>query len=95
VPLTATNDTAMQAENVVRQVLSDTAARSHENRSPENKTHHDLTSITSFIGGGGLRFWFSISPDAPQTNHAQVIVQVSDKELTPKIIGPLQSALSH
>jgi multidrug efflux pump subunit AcrB len=28
------------------------------------------------------------------TNYAQVIVQVSDKELTPKIIGPLQSALS-
>jgi hypothetical protein len=95
VPLTATNDTATQAENVVRQVLSDTAARSHENRSPENKTHDDLTSITSFIGGGGPRFWFSICPEAPQTNYAQVIVQVSDKELTPKIIGPLQSALSH
>lgn len=53
-----------------------------------------LTSITSFIGGGGPRFWFSISPEPPQTNYAQVIVQVSDKELTPKIIGPLQSALS-
>src|SRR5260370_26784994 len=50
--------------------------------------------MTSFIGGGGPRFWFSISTEAPQTNYAQVIVQVSDKELTPKIIGPLQSALS-
>jgi multidrug efflux pump subunit AcrB len=89
VPLTATNEAAAKAEAVVRQVLSDTEARSHE-----NKTQHDLTSITSFIGGGGPRFWFSISPEAPQTNYAQVIVQVSDKELTPKIIGPLQSALS-
>ncbi len=89
VPLTATNDAALKAEAVVRQVLSDTEAHSHE-----NKKTHDLTSITSFIGGGGPRFWFSISPEAPQTNYAQVIVQVSDKELTPKIIGPLQSALS-
>src|SRR6266478_3558455 len=89
VPLTATNDTAEKAETVVRQVLSDMEAHSHE-----NKSQHDLTSITSFIGGGGPRFWFSISPEAPQTNYAQVIVQVSDKELTPKIIGPLQSALS-
>jgi multidrug efflux pump subunit AcrB len=89
VPLTATNDAALKAEAVVRQVLSDTEAYSHE-----NKKTHDLTSITSFIGGGGPRFWFSISPEAPQTNYAQVIVQVSDKELTPKIIGPLQSALS-
>jgi multidrug efflux pump subunit AcrB len=89
VPLTATNDTAAKAEAVVRQVLSDREARSHE-----NKKEHDLTSITSFVGGGGPRFWFSISPEAPQTNYAQVIVQVSDKELTPKIIGPLQSALS-
>lgn len=28
-----------------------------------------------------------------QTNYAQVIIQVSDKEATPKLIGPLQSAL--
>src|ERR1700686_339094 len=89
VPLTATNETALKAESVVRQVLADREARSHE-----NKNEHDLTSITSFIGGGGPRFWFSISPEALQTNYAQVIVQVSDKELTPKIIGPLQSALS-
>jgi multidrug efflux pump subunit AcrB len=89
VPLTATNDAAAKAEEVVRQVLAGTEARS-----PESKNQHDLTSITTFIGGGGPRFWFSISPEPPQTNYAQVIVQVSDKELTPKIIGPLQSALS-
>src|SRR5207248_439558 len=45
-------------------------------------------------GGGGARFWFSISPEAPQTNYAQVIVQVSDKEATPKLIGPLQATLN-
>jgi multidrug efflux pump subunit AcrB len=50
--------------------------------------------MTSFIGGGGPRFWFSISPEAQQTNYAQVIVQVSDKEATPRLIGPLQAALN-
>jgi multidrug efflux pump subunit AcrB len=89
VPLTATNDTAVKAEEVVRQVLADAGKRS-----PKDTNKQNLTSITSFIGGGGPRFWFSISPEPQQTNYAQVIVQVSDKELTPKIIGPLQSALS-
>jgi multidrug efflux pump subunit AcrB len=89
VPLTATNDAAVNAEEIVRQVLADAGERS-----PKNENQRNLTSITSFIGGGGPRFWFSISPEPPQTNYAQVIVQVSDKELTPKIIGPLQSALS-
>jgi multidrug efflux pump subunit AcrB len=89
VPLTATNDAAVKAEEVVRQVLA--GARE---RSPKDNNKQNLTSITTFVGGGGPRFWFSISPEAQQTNYAQVIVQVSDKELTPKIIGPLQSALS-
>jgi multidrug efflux pump subunit AcrB len=89
VPLTATNDAAAKAEEVVRQVLADAGEHS-----PKETNQHNLTSITSFIGGGGPRFWFSISPEPTQTNYAQVIVQVSDKELTPKIIGPLQSALS-
>ena len=90
VPLTATNDAATQS----RRGRPAGCPRDTGEPSPEDKNQHNLTSITSFIGGGGPRFWFSISPEAPQTNYAQVIVQVSDKELTPKIIGPLQSALS-
>jgi len=81
VPLAATGDAAVKAEQVVRQVLAEREAGS-------------LTSMTTFIGGGGPRFWFSISPEPPQTNYAQVIVQVRDKELTPRIIPPLQAALS-
>jgi multidrug efflux pump subunit AcrB len=81
VPLAATDEAAVKAEQVVRQVLAEREAGS-------------LTSMTTFIGGGGPRFWFSISPEPPQTNYAQVIVQVRDKELTPRIIGPLQVALS-
>jgi multidrug efflux pump subunit AcrB len=90
VPLTATSDAAVRAEQVVRQIVESSANRV----SKEESGRHLLTSMTSFIGGGGPRFWFSISPEAPQTNYAQVIVQVSDKEATPKLIGPLQTALN-
>jgi multidrug efflux pump subunit AcrB len=90
VPLTATNDAALRAEQVVREVVEG----SEKTVSKEEAGKHLLTSITSFIGGGGPRFWFSISPEAPQTNYAQVIVQVSDKDATPKLIGPLQEALN-
>jgi multidrug efflux pump subunit AcrB len=43
VPLTATNDAAVRAEDIVRQVLADSGERS-----PKEKTQHNLTSITSF-----------------------------------------------
>jgi multidrug efflux pump subunit AcrB len=90
VPLTATSDAAETAEQVVRQIVESLA----KTVSKEDSGKHLLTSMTSFIGGGGPRFWFSISPEAPQTNYAQVIVQVSDKEATPRLIGPLQAALN-
>jgi len=89
VPLSTTNDTALRAEQVVRKVIEG----AHEGGTKE-KDGHLLTSVTSFIGGGGPRFWFSISPEATQTNYAQVIVQVRDKEATPKLIGPLQDELN-
>jgi len=90
VPLTATSDAAVTAEQVVRQIVEGSA----KTVSREESGKHLLTSMTSFIGGGGPRFWFSISPEAPQTNYAQVIVQVNEKEATPKLIGPLQAALN-
>ena len=89
VPLSATNDTAMRAEQVVRSVIEGTSKTV-----TKEGADHLLTSMTSFIGGGGPRFWFSISPEATQTNYAQVILQVRDKEATPKLIGPLQDQLN-
>jgi multidrug efflux pump subunit AcrB len=87
-PLSITNDTAMQAERVVRQVIDS---------SPEvtTKEHrgHLLKSLTTFDGGGGPRFWFSVSPEMPQTNYAQMIVEITDKEASPKLARPIQDAL--
>jgi multidrug efflux pump subunit AcrB len=89
-PLSATNNTTLRAERVVRQVIADEARTVSK---PEDQKNL-LKSLTSFIGGGGPRFWFSVSPEAPQTNYAELIVQVSDKEATPRIIRPLQEALT-
>jgi multidrug efflux pump subunit AcrB len=89
-PLSTTNATTLKAEDVVRKVIADVAPTIAK---PEDKDGL-LKSVTSFVGGGGPRFWFSVSPESQQTNYAQVIVEVSDKEATPKIIGPLQAELS-
>src|SRR3974390_114997 len=87
-PLSVTNDAVMRAESVVRQVIED---------SPEvtTKEHrgHLLKSLTTFDGGGGPRFWFSVSPEMPQTNYAQMIVEITDKEASPKLARPIQDAL--
>ncbi|MCU0683340.1 MAG: efflux RND transporter permease subunit [Polyangiaceae bacterium] len=53
-----------------------------------------LRSLTTFVGGGGPRFWFSVTPEQQQPNYAQVLVQVSDKHDTSAIVPVLQRALS-
>ena len=80
----------MRAEQIVRKVIEGAP----KTDTKEGGTEHLLTSMTSFIGGGGPRFWFSIAPEATQTNYAQVIVQVRDKEATPRLIRPLQEELN-
>jgi multidrug efflux pump subunit AcrB len=87
-PLTHTNDVAMQAEHVVRRVienLPDVTTKEHRG--------HLLKSLTTFTGGGGARFWFSVAPELQQTNYAQMIVEITDKEASPKLARPIQDAL--
>ena len=53
-----------------------------------------LKSLTTFVGGGGPRFWFSVDPERQQLNYAQIIVEVTDKHITNEFVGPMQTALS-
>ncbi len=57
-------------------------------------TGDKLESITSFVGGGGPRFWSSVTPEQQQINYAQILIQVKDKHDTAQLIGPIQKALS-
>ena len=88
-PLSVTNDAATQAERVVRQVVEN-----FPDAASKEKGGHLLKSLTTFTGGGGPRFWFSVSPEMPQTNYAQMIVEVTDKEASPKLARPIQDALA-
>ncbi len=86
-PLGATDTVAQLAENVIRQEC--------ERFGSEHHRKDVLKSLTTFVGGGGPRFWFSVDPEQQQLNYAQILIEVSDKHFTNELVGPLQTALSH
>jgi len=83
-PLDATERAVREAETVVEQE----AAKRDRGGEPL------LASMTSFIGAGGPRFWFSVPPEAPSPNYAQLLLQFTHSEDTNALIAPLQEALS-
>ncbi len=85
-PLGATNAVAQRAESVIRAEA--------ERFGKEHGHGQVLKSLTTFVGGGGPRFWFSVEPEQQQLSYAQIILEVSDKHLTNHFVGPLQTALS-
>jgi multidrug efflux pump subunit AcrB len=90
-PLAATDEATQRAEAVIRQV-SEEFGKSHPDEA--GKPREVLESLTSFLGGGGPRFWFSVSPELQQLNYAQIIIHVKDKHDTGLLVAPLQRALS-
>ena len=91
VPLFATNKSVLQVEQVVK-AATEKYGKEHPNK--DGSPRKILHSLTSFEGGGGPRFWFSVTPQLQQLNYAQVIIEVYDKDDTPKMIAELQRALS-
>ena len=89
-PLEATNRATIRAEAVIRDVFKEYGDRHAEDGEPREL----LRSLTTFVGGGGPRFWFSVSPEQQQLNYAQIIVEVTDKHETGHLVAPLQEALS-
>jgi multidrug efflux pump subunit AcrB len=87
--LRSTNEAAIRAEQLVRQV---TEAYGNEHSVKGGMPLQVLKSVTTFVGGGGPRFWSSVSPQQQQLNYAQLIFEVTDKYDTPALVGPLQRA---
>ena len=85
--LSRTNDLASRAEEVIRET-----ARVYGEK--EKKKGEVLDSVTTFVGGGGPRFWYTLAPQQQQTNYAQIIIKVSDKNDTPALAPVIQKALS-
>jgi multidrug efflux pump subunit AcrB len=90
-PLESTNKAAIHTEGVIREVMTEYG---EHHREKDGEPHEILRSLTTFVGGGGPRFWFSVSPEQQQLNYAQIIIEVTDKHETGHLIGPLQEALS-
>ena len=85
--LGATRQKAIEVENVIRAGIDDWARE----RGEDPKL---LRSITEFDGGGGPRFWFSVSPELQQLNYAQLVIEVEDKEATRFLVPFLQERVS-
>ncbi|MDX2154323.1 MAG: efflux RND transporter permease subunit [Bryobacteraceae bacterium] len=77
-PLTATQETARRAEELIQKTAGEGV----------------LESITSWAGGGGPRFWFSAAPEPRQLNYAQILLKVRDKHETGHLLPELQRVLS-
>jgi len=90
--LSATNDAAQRVESIVQRVADD-YGRTHPSKEKAAESRKLLESLTTFVGGGGARFWFSVAPELQQRNYAQILIRLRDKEATPRLAAPLQSAV--
>lgn len=90
-PLSTTDHTAQEAASIIQQEI---AKYGKANPGSDGKPRQVLKSITTFVGGSGPRFWFSLTPQLHQLNYAQLIIEVEKKEDTPLLVAPLQKRLS-
>jgi multidrug efflux pump subunit AcrB len=89
-PVSATRETTDRVEREIQRVAAEYGGQ-HPDSHGQKRTI--LRSLTSFIGGGGPRFWFSVAPEQTQQNYAQILVELLDKRDTAHFAGPLQDAL--
>jgi multidrug efflux pump subunit AcrB len=89
-PLFTTRQVTTQVEDVIREVTAEYAKAHAANGTAPRDV---LKSMTTFVGGGGPRFWLNAAPEPSQLNYAQVLIEVDDKHDTAPLIGPLQQAL--
>jgi len=89
-PLAATNRVAAQVETTILRVAGEYAKQHTDDPS---HPHQIVKSITTFVGGGGPRFWVSAAPEQSQANYAQVLVETFDKHETGHLVDAVQAEL--
>jgi multidrug efflux pump subunit AcrB len=87
----ATNQAAQGVERIIRQ-QADEWGKKHPDKN--GNPAQILKYVTTWVGGGSPRFWFSVSPQPKQLNYAQVLVQLTGKELTPAFVNQVQPVLT-
>jgi multidrug efflux pump subunit AcrB len=90
-PVAATGRVAEEVEATVRRVAAE-----YESGHQDDSAHPRpvLKSLTTFVGGGGPRFWYSVAPEQSQPNYAQVLIEVFDKHDTDHLVDRLQPELT-
>ena len=87
----ATAQAAKQVESIIHQQAAEWGKK-HPDKN--GKPAEILRYVTTWVGGGSPRFWFSLSPQAQQLNYAQVLVELTDKDITPKFVDQVQPILT-
>jgi multidrug efflux pump subunit AcrB len=91
VNLQATGQAAQRVEDIIRQQAVEWG-KQHPDKS--GNPSQILRYVTTWIGGGSPRFWFSLSPQAQQLNYAQVLVELNNKDITPAFVDQVQPVLT-
>ncbi|HTV65535.1 MAG TPA: efflux RND transporter permease subunit [Bryocella sp.] len=86
--LQTTGEAAVKVENIVRRQAAEWDKQHAGEHGPI------LRYVTSWVGGGSPRFWFSLTPQARQLNYAQVLVELTDKDATPEFVNQVQPILT-
>ncbi|MBV5344173.1 MAG: efflux RND transporter permease subunit, partial [Rhodoferax sp.] len=89
-PVQASDNTARQVEDIVRQTAEEYGAK-HPGKNAEIRD--TLKRVTSFVGASGPRFWFSVTPEPNQPNYAQVLIELWDVHDTSPFLRLLQNRL--
>lgn len=87
--LEETQAVASQAVEIIQQVASE-YDRERGNISPGGY----LESVSTYVGGSGPKFWFSVISQINQLNYAQLVMRVTDKRVTAELIERWQAALN-
>jgi multidrug efflux pump subunit AcrB len=74
------NETARRVESIAQEVAA--------------AEHRPLESLTTFVGGGGPRFWYSLSPEPQHPNYAQVVLLFENKHDTHLALPRIQDRVS-
>ncbi|WP_445354455.1 efflux RND transporter permease subunit [Microbulbifer sp. EKSA008] len=85
----ATDNVAKVAEEIIRETIEE-----YQREHVKNSDGPILEGISSTLGGGAPRFWYTSNPQQKQSNYGQIIVRLSDKYLTPILVPIIQAALS-
>src|SRR5262249_32572056 len=88
--IAATQQVAAEAGKIVAEV-AEQYGRDHPDAHGPRQI---LRSVTTFVGGGAPRFWYSLAPQQQAPNYAQLVVEVVEAHETTEILPELQRALS-